>query len=257
MGFESPSQKLFLSDVHLGGFSKKENRRIEQELIHLIDYCQADNIKIYVLGDMFDYWMEYPGHVPDLGIDLRKRFKEYNKEFAPTLYITGNHDNWTRNYFEKIGFTLKQNYETMKIGRKKTLVLHGDGVFESCGSLKRPSIHRLLRNKRFVHLYQTLLPPKAGLIIMKWFSQINRFLGELKPDASRLNKWAEMHLKETQTDLIICGHDHIPRKINFPFGTYLNLGTFYKHKTAALYNNHSIELVVWNDASRQLTNFIP
>lgn len=246
---------LFLSDAHLGGFSEEKNEELEQQLIHLIDYCQAHGIKIFVLGDLFDYWMEYPGYVPDLGKNLNKRFEQYNDELGPTLYITGNHDNWTRSYFEDIGFWIESEYRKLVIGDQKLLLVHGDGILDESGHLKRPPMHRLLRNETFVSYYQKLLPPKAGLWTMKWFSRLNRLFGSLRADPVPLNAWGEDTLEGTDIDIIICGHDHFPRKKEFNFGTFLNLGTFYKHRTMALYNNRGFNLVVWNDASGQLNNY--
>lgn len=64
---EGQNRYLFLSDAHLGGFSKEKNRKIEEDLIELVDYCLEQQIQIAVLGDLFDYWMEYPGSIPALG----------------------------------------------------------------------------------------------------------------------------------------------------------------------------------------------
>lgn len=251
-----PSQKLlFLSDVHLGGFSKKENERIERELIHLIDYCQENRIKIYILGDLFDYWMEYRGHVPEVGKKVRERFLRYNGEFGPTIYITGNHDNWTKSYLEDIGFTLHQDYVEITIDDKQILLLHGDGLPSTGGVIQRPLMHRILRNERFVKTYQKIFSPDAGLWVMKWFSRMNRLFGKIRIDPSTLDQWAKSYLRETKTDLILSGHDHIPREKRFSFGTYLNLGTFYKHNTAVLYNNNYLGLVVWNDGLKEFSNY--
>lgn len=257
MDERSPPQKhLFLSDVHLGGFAEHVNRWIEQSLIRLLDYCQTNQIKMYVLGDLFDYWMEYPRHHPELGGALRERFKAYNRHLGPTLYITGNHDNWTRTYFSEIGFDVEREYRVISLDGERVLLLHGDGTIDSKGRIRRPLPHRLLRNSRFVRLFQTLFPPETGLSIMKRFSQLNRFWGEKRgTEPSKLNKWAERTLKETQTGIIICGHDHEPRILNFPFGTYLNSGNFYIDQTVVIYNNNGFELVFWDDGERQLKTF--
>ncbi len=119
---------LFISDAHLGGFSKEENDRIETELIRLIDYCQTNRIRIAILGDFFDYWMEYPNHVPELGKKLLDRFESFNKEFGPTLYITGNHDNWTRDHLPQRGFYVRHDQYEFSINGKKIMALHGDGL---------------------------------------------------------------------------------------------------------------------------------
>ncbi|MDX1672000.1 MAG: UDP-2,3-diacylglucosamine diphosphatase [Balneolaceae bacterium] len=243
---------LFLSDIHLEGFSKARNRRIQESLIKLIDFCEKKQYKIYILGDLFDYWMEYPDHTPDIGKKVLKRFEHYNRHFGPTLFITGNHDNWTRDYLPGIGFDIEQDYRELSLQGQKLLLLHGDGLKQG-EHAKRPRMHRLLRNPRFIKLYQRLLPPSAGLKIMKYFSRVNRFLERWGSDEKVLNKWAEKQLKENDYAIIISGHDHMPRKLNFSFGTYLNLGTFYQHRTLAVYNNGCPELVVWNDVKGELT----
>ncbi|HBQ60690.1 MAG TPA: UDP-2,3-diacylglucosamine diphosphatase, partial [Balneolaceae bacterium] len=63
MSFE---QHIFLSDVHLGAFSAKTNKQIEEDLLALIEYCKQRHIELHILGDLFDYWMEFPekGFVP-------------------------------------------------------------------------------------------------------------------------------------------------------------------------------------------------
>lgn len=243
---------LFISDVHLGGFSSDENARIESELIQLINYCQRNDIQLAVLGDLFDYWMEYPNHVPELGERLLDRFEQYNNEMGPTLFITGNHDNWTRNHFEKRGFFVIHDYFKFQINGQSALALHGDGLPDQSYQLKRPSLHQLLRNKTFVKLFQTIFPPKVGVGIMKYFSRLTRGMDRDPHKKTKLNTWAKNHLKNSEINLILCGHDHIPREEQFAFGTFINLGTFYQNRTMAFYNNDAISLVCWEAHTQKL-----
>lgn len=255
---EKNSKKLlFLSDAHLGGFDKRKNLQIESELLHLIGFCQKNNYKLYVLGDLFDYWMEYPQQLPAIAVRLRRRFKTYNKNFGPTLYITGNHDNWTRGYFKSIGFDVEKNHRFLQLDSQKILLLHGDGLDDVSMNLPRPLFHRLLRHPTFIAGYQRLLPAGWGLKVMKYFSRFTRSAQNSRLDQKMLNKWAEKKLKHTDVDTIICGHDHLPRVRNFDFGTLINLGTFYQHKSLATYNNGNFSLVTWNDTTRELKPFYP
>ncbi len=251
----TPAKALFLSDVHLGGFDERRNTLLEQELVNLIDYCETHGYKIYVLGDLFDYWMEYPNHIPPVAEQVRERFKRYNRSFGPTLFITGNHDNWTRDYLPSIGFELEKDLRIKKFGHHKVLMLHGDGVENGGPSLSRPLMHRLLRNPLFIRFYQKLLPPSMGLKAMKWFSNINRSTGKIQEEQNKLNKWAETKLEREDIDVILCGHDHMPRRNDFDFGTYINLGTFCIHRTAVIYNKEGFSLVSWNDKRNKLEPF--
>lgn len=248
---------LFISDAHLGGFSDMENDRIESELIQLINYCQRSDIRLAVLGDLFDYWMEFPDHVPSMGRRLLDRFEEYNDALEPALYITGNHDNWTRGHLSERGFRVVSEYVRITLNEKNLLLLHGDGLADASFDLPRPFMHRLLRHPGFIRLYQRILTPEAGLLLMKYFSKFNRWMNSHADNRQVLSGWAKRQLQHSEVDLIISGHDHIPRMKHFAFGSYINLGTFYRHRTMALYNNDSADLVFWETGTQSLQPFDP
>jgi len=244
---------IFLSDVHLGAFDNETNENIENDLLSLIDYCKEHEIGISILGDLFDYWMEYPANVPDLGEKVLKAFSVFNQNHEPVLYITGNHDNWTRDYFTNLGFDVESEFRIQNLSGKKVLLHHGDGMSEKSLGLTRPLFHRILRNKTFVNIYQTIFPFNAGVRLMKGFSKLNRRFN--KPDRRQLDSWSEYTLKSTDINLILCGHDHIPRTETFDFGTYINLGTFFHHRSLVLYTENQFRLVTWNGMKKTFTPF--
>ena len=50
----------FISDVHLGIKSGRElNKLREQVLIKFIDEIQLSAAELYIVGDLFDNWIEY------------------------------------------------------------------------------------------------------------------------------------------------------------------------------------------------------
>jgi UDP-2,3-diacylglucosamine pyrophosphatase LpxH len=245
---------LFISDAHLGGFSEKENKRIETELIQLIEYCEREDIRIAILGDLFDYWMEYPNHIPKVGEKLLDRFDKFNQKMGPTLYITGNHDNWTREHFLDRGFYLEHEQYICSLNGTKMMLLHGDGLSDSTHKLPRPRMHRLLRNEFFLRFYQTLFSSKSGIEVMKYFSRFTRSFNR-DEGGKKLTDWARQKLESTDIDLILCGHDHLPRSKYFPFGTYINLGTFYRHRSMVFYNNGTPSLVFWEHKVESLQKF--
>ncbi len=253
--FPTSAKILFLSDAHLGGFSAEKNARVEIELIELVEYAKNNQFQIAILGDLFDYWMEYENYIPQVGSHVLDRFATYNA-YNSSLYITGNHDNWTQGYFGKLGFDVESDYRLLSIGEKKVLLLHGDAIGEDLENLKRPFLHRIMRNKLFVKLYKTiLLTPKRGVKLMKQYSRFTNFLSG-QADPSPLDKWSQKMLRRKDIDVIICGHDHMPRVHKYNFGTYLNLGTFHHHKTLVTYNNSQFKLVYWNSKEQELAPFL-
>ena len=73
--------------------------------------------------------------------------------------------------------------------------------------------------------------------------------------SEELKKHAKRVLGEKDIDVIIMGHDHIPRVETFSEGTYINLGTFFYHKTVALYNNGEYQLVRWRASDKEFVPF--
>ncbi len=240
---------LFLSDVHLGAFSNQKNDQLENDLIDLVQFSIENNIQLHILGDLFDYWMEFKDKVPEMGKRLLHHFSAYNHTFKPATYITGNHDNWTRGHFKNLGFEVIKDYKSLHLGSQKLFLHHGDGLSNPEFGLKRPVYHRLLRHPLFTKAYQTIYSADSGLHLMKQFSNYSRNNPDENPE--RLDKWSKQFLKETDYDYVICGHDHFPRVETFSFGTYINLGTFYKDRTVALYTNNRVELVKWDAEKKQ------
>lgn len=249
------SRILFLSDVHLGAFSKAKNEQLEQELIQLIDFAEQHHYQIAVLGDLFDYWIEYPGKVPELGKPLLQRFKAFHRHSPGSLFITGNHDNWTLGHFEACGFEVEPDYRLLTISDTNVLLMHGDALGAQPEELKRPLLHRFIRNKTFLKFYRTIFSPETGLNVMKKFSKFSRKLGSEESDPDRLDKGVQKILQNTDIDVILCGHDHRPRRKNFDEGTYLNLGTFHHHHTLVEYNNQCFSLVQWKSKQNKLISF--
>ncbi|MGM0588870.1 MAG: UDP-2,3-diacylglucosamine diphosphatase [Bacteroidota bacterium] len=242
-------QHLFLSDVHIGAFNGDTDRRLEESLINLLDHAQENQWKIYVLGDLFDYWMEFRnGDRPMLAPRLLDRFAAYNRAMGSTLYITGNHDNWTLGYFEELGFDVESEYRILDFDGKHIFVHHGDGLRNPQFEFPRKPMHRLLRNPLFLNIYRNLLPNKMALRLMQWFSAQSR--GEERYNAreiQRHNNWARWALSSLEIDAMIFGHDHLPRRHQVNQKSFVNCGAYYDGRTLASYTNNRLQLVKWND----------
>jgi UDP-2,3-diacylglucosamine pyrophosphatase LpxH len=248
------NKHLFLSYVHLGAFSEATNKQLEESLIKLLDAAEANRWKIYLLGDLFDYWMEFRnGHKPDLAHRLLERFEAYNRAMGPTLYITGNHDNWTRSYFEEIGFDVEPEYRELNIDDTRIFLHHGDGLTDQRFRFPRPLLHRLLRHPLFLMIYQNILPNALALRLMQWFSNNSRgeelYYGH---EIYKHNQWAKWFLSQFDYDAMIFGHDHKARSQSLNQKCFVNCGAYFVGRTLACYTKQKLQLVRWNDHSNHL-----
>ena len=84
----------FLSDAHLGSLAIERGWAHQKKLIDLLEEMSKDAVSIYMLGDMFDFWMEY------FIRDKRKRqyqpfcraIRKLVKKGIHVHLFTGNHD---------------------------------------------------------------------------------------------------------------------------------------------------------------------
>ncbi len=245
---------VFISDVHLGAFRGEAKKSVESDLIALIRYCTEHRVRLSILGDLFDYWMEFPDqqYVPDTGAEVLDVFEEYNRRVQPALYITGNHDNWTFGHFEERGFDVEPGFRILNIDDQKVFLMHGDGKYRGGNRLHYTGLHALLRNQRFISAYQKLFRPELALRIMKSFSHSTSKVD--RRDLFPLNNQAELILETMDVDWVIMGHDHLPRRETFALGSYINTGTFFSHRTVAVHNNSGFGLVKWRASGK---DFVP
>lgn len=238
---------IFLSDVHLGAFHEEKNQQLENSLIELVDHCQEQSIQIHLLGDLFDYWMEYKNYIPPIGEKLLNRFEIYNQQL-PATFITGNHDFWTYGHFAKLGFKTETEYVHIELDESSILMFHGDGLTDNIFSLPRPFLNNILRQKWFVDIFQFILRGKTGNHLMKHFSEFTRDEDDINPE--RLTDWAGNFLSSSEYNVIITGHDHVPRIETFTNGLYINPGAYHMYHSLIYYTNGAFKLVEWKWKNR-------
>ncbi len=246
---------IFLSDVHLGSHKHQTDQQLQSKIIQLLQYCKANKSLLVILGDLFDYWMEYPGWHPPLGDKMLEAFKTYHESQPSTLYITGNHDHWHLGYLDEIGFHLEDEYKLLKIGQKRVFATHGDGLADPKWGLSRSLFNRLLRSPRFIKLFRTIFAPEVGLSVMKKISRFNKKFEfeQKKRQTNHLNNWASSLLLEDLFDAVVCGHNHNPQIESFNNGIFLNPGPFGNRNSLGWYFQDSFKLMRWNQDNRKLT----
>ncbi len=254
MSSPGPNSILFLGDVHLGGFEAEVNTHLEQDAAALIRHCTASGIDLVIHGDLFDYWMEYPGRMPDLGLPVREAVKAHADRYGPVRMVTGNHDNWMLGGLASEGFAPEAEFLRLRIDGRQLLVIHGDGLKDPAFGFPRPRWHRLIRHAVFYRIYR-ILPYTWALDIMRRVSRLRRRRGPDPAETRRLDTWVEASLRSGLADVVIAGHHHETRHRQIVGSEYLNPGAFHLTRTAVLHTGTRFRLVVWNATESRLEPF--
>ena len=91
----------FASDFHLGNTNLKESHLREKKIVAWLDSIKTDAKSIYLVGDIFDFWFEYSKVVPKGFTRLFGKLAELCDEGIDLNLIVGNHDMWTKKYFDQ------------------------------------------------------------------------------------------------------------------------------------------------------------
>lgn len=234
-----PSKLILLSDLHIGVLDPEQDVDYQNVLIRFLDQKLHDGYSLFLLGDIFDYWLEYDAYVPPVGEAFR-HFLENTSYKDAIAIVTGNHDNWTENYFSSKG--IREMSEGIRYSNK-ALFCHGDGFKNDDLFLKRPFKHRLLRNRHFIQLFKWLFNRVKAWQIMANYSR-NSALSHSDDhnETQRLDNWANTLNRNLGFELLVCGHDHRARITDLENGYLLNCGYFLKERTFGVLEESTLKL---------------
>ncbi|PSQ73606.1 MAG: UDP-2,3-diacylglucosamine diphosphatase [Bacteroidetes bacterium QH_6_64_77] len=213
---------LFVSDMHFGRGARSSERDKEQALIECLDAHEGEVDHLYLLGDVFDGYIEYRRLVPKGFVRFQGLLARWTDRGVPVTYLLGNHDPWHHDHFsEEVGATLvPDSVEVTHFGRRLHLA-HGDAP--TAAHRSRTWLRTLLRHPLSVRLYRAL------------------------PADDR----ARALLRRDGLDGVVLAHSHVPTLHDGPNGVYANTGNWYEQRTFARLDEDGLYLQRWNGARAQ------
>ncbi len=245
----STAKKIyFLSDFHLGAPNNEISLEREKKIIRFLDEIQKDAEKIFILGDLFDFWFEYKTVVPKGYVRILGKLASIADAGISIDFFVGNHDMWMKDYFQKElnipVFFEPQEYE---INGKRFLIGHGDGLGPGDHGYK--FIKKVFRHKISQFLFG-ILPPVIGIGLANYFSRKSRaktgnsdekFEGEEK---EWLVQFCKAELKTKAIDYFVFGHRHLPLDIHLnEKSRYINTGDWIKYDSYAVWDGEEMRLI--------------
>jgi UDP-2,3-diacylglucosamine hydrolase len=241
----------FFSDVHFGLQEKDLEEAKTDLMLALLDDVRRDGQKLFMVGDILDYWMEYKHAIPKGYVRFFNALQMLTRSGVEVVYLAGNHDFYLGRYFdEELG--VKTHYgawEETLLG-KKFYIIHGDGVGK--GDLGYKLFRTLVRNNFNLRLFR-IAHPNIGLGLMSYLSRLSRkhtYTPKDLGDKERITMFANEILPEKKFDYFVCGHRHIvklhpllnstPTKPSY----YVNCGTWIGGMpTYAVFDGNEMSLI--------------
>lgn len=244
------NQKIyFASDFHLGVPSFEKSREREDIIISWLNHIEQDAQKIFLVGDIFDFWFEYKHSIPKGFVRLQGKLAQLVDNGVEVNFFIGNHDMWMFDYFEKeIGVNIYRKEREFDLFGTKFFIGHGDGL--GPGDKGYKFIKKVFANK-FCQWCFARIHPNLGIGMANYWSRKSRgkekepqeFLGE---DKEWLVDYTKMKSKEVDAKYFVFGHRHLPIEFDLPNGSkYVNLGDWINHRTYGEFDGKELFLKKW------------
>lgn len=212
----------FVSDVHLGlkGTNPQERENRFVDWLKSIPRRKGD--KLFLLGDIWDFWYEYKDVIPKEGQRVVAQFIDLLDNGVEIHYFIGNHDIWCFHYFESLGIKMYHNQPVvMELEGKKLLLAHGDTIG---GGRWKYDLMLKIFHSRFCQFLFSLLHPRLAFSIATRWSKTNRCTHKpyvWKGADEPLYKFALSQCTDEPLDLFIFGHYHCEVNQTLPNGAKL------------------------------------
>ena len=240
----------FASDNHLGAPTLEASMIREKIFVNWLDHIKADAEALFLLGDLFDVWIEYKSVVPKGFVRVLGKLAELSDAGIDIHFFVGNHDMWMLDYLhQEIGAKVYFAPQSFILSDKKFFIGHGDGLGPGDKGYKR--MKKLFRNRLAQWLFRWL-HPDLGIPFARYLSLKNKLISgdeDLKyhgPEKEWLFQYAQRKLKQAHYDYFVFGHRHLP--LELPVGdksTYINTGDWISHYTYGVFDGESLTLQYW------------
>ena len=238
----------FISDIHLKLSLDNNEKKRRNKLYRLFDQIMETGGSCFFMGDLFDFYFEYPDLIPKSYFDFFEKTKVLKENGITLYFLAGNHDYWvgdhiTNDIMDEVYLDDKQ----IEINGKKFFLTHGDGLLSWDHGYRL--LKKVIRSKVFIWLFHWL-HPTIGYRIAGMISRSGKkdthgedFNEDVRVE---LQKVAKEHF-DNGYDFMISGHYHLGEMFLIEKGKLVVLGDWFHRPSYAVYNGEDLELRHWED----------
>ncbi len=236
---------LFLSDAHIGVGSYEDQDKRKKNLFDCLDHYKPELEKLFILGDLFDFWFEWKHVILKRHFRVLYKLHELVLRGVEIHFLAGNHDFALGEFLRtEIGVHTHLNDHRFEVNGKSFYLTHGDGLAPADWGYR--IIKRVFRSKTNQRLF-SLIHPDLGQDMAHTSSHTSRNYSRRRWD---IDGWAYLESAEERiaegNDYVLFGHNHEPVIRQLGNGIYLNTGDWIKYFSYATYDENELKLLYWN-----------
>ena len=232
----------FISDAHLGAISPDAETR-ETRLISFLETLPPDTGYLFIVGDLFDFWIEYDHAIRPEYFRVLHELMRLRKAGVEIHYVAGNHDFALGSFLsDVIGMKIHPSgCFTMTLQGKLLHICHGDGLIPSDTGLR--ILKKILRNPICQKIYRRL-HPNTGVAIAEACSRISRTSIHVRSHEAEQEAYRNIafSLLKGAPDIVLFAHTHYPEIRSFNGKIYCNTGDWIEHFSYAVLKSGELSL---------------
>lgn len=245
----SRTDTYFLSDLHLGARYAGDVHAAERRVCRFLDAISPTAKRIFLVGDVLDYWYEYRYAVPRGFVRFFGKLAELSDSGVEITWLIGNHDIWIFDYLPaELGITVADGNLVTEIEGRKFFISHGDAQDDSSRSFRL--MRTLFRNRFCQRLYAAIHPRWTIPFALGW-SRHSRASGSEDdvPKPDRLVDFGRRYLRRhPDIAFFIFGHLHILEDIALPPDSrVIILGDWLSHFSYARYHGQELTIHTYRE----------
>lgn len=214
----------FVADVHIGALSDR-NGDAERRFASFLKGLPDTATDLYMLGDIFDFRVEYEYVVPRGAIRAFGALAELADRGVKLHFVCGNHDYWVTDYLEdELGAEIiREPYSFIDIDGRRVCIGHGDGLGPR--SFGERLIFKLFRSKVCIATLKLFHPWFVFSLARRWsaYSRAKHGGYVFVEGRDPLYLFAEEMCSREKVDVFIFGHLHTPVCTTLPCGAELHV----------------------------------
>lgn len=202
----------FISDLHLGAGYISDPKEHERHVVAFLRSIALDAKRLFLLGDILDYWWEYRSVVPRGFTRFFGALAELSDAGVEIVWFKGNHDIWIFDYLpNEIGLKVHDGVMVTELDGKRFLMEHGDGVGDLPWTFRK--LRGLFRCRFAQKLFAASHPRWTVGFAHSWSSHSRKSGGYIPKEGvgESLVKFAAGYNAQARekVDYFIFGHQHI------------------------------------------------
>tara|TARA_Y100001970_G_scaffold293878_1_gene444182 strand:+ start:2910 stop:3650 length:741 start_codon:yes stop_codon:yes gene_type:complete len=236
----------FISDIHLKIRTSPKEITRRENLYRLLDQIRETGGTCFFVGDLFDFYFEYPDLVPKSYTDFYQKAMAMKEDGIALHFILGNHDYWVQEFItEEIMDKVYFDDVVITVNDKKFFITHGDGILSWDHGYRL--LKKIIRSKFFIWAFRWLHPT----IAYKFANIISRS-GRHDMHSEKFNEDVRIEIQKMAKmkfdngfDFMICGHYHLGEMFSVNERKLAVLGDWFHRPSYAVYDGKDLTLHQW------------